>query len=97
LFKDVIGTGKDASPGDYIKICAAYGCPLCMGQEFDAEKAAQQYGQSQEEEKNIEEGQFRNAKQYRKNDISSTPSQFHWNMQRSTSSYFYARELIMMC
>jgi hypothetical protein len=93
LLKDVIGTGKDASPGDYIKICAAYGCPLCMGEEFDADKAAQQYGQSQEEEKNKEEeSQFKRiTNSTEKNGISSTPSQFYGNKQRSTSSYFYAR------
>ena len=47
-FQDKIGHAADASRGDYIKVCAMYGCPVCMGEEFDLEKAAQNYGKSQE-------------------------------------------------
>ena len=47
-FQDKIGHAADASRGDYIKVCAMYGCPVCMGEEFDLEKAAQDYGKSQE-------------------------------------------------
>ncbi|KAL3103380.1 hypothetical protein niasHS_002566 [Heterodera schachtii] len=33
-FQDVIGRVKDASPGDYVKICNIYACQTCMGIPF---------------------------------------------------------------
>ena len=32
----MIGTAKDASSGDWIKVCAIYDCKKCQGKKFDA-------------------------------------------------------------
>ena len=34
--QDLIGTAKEASDGDWIKICAIYNCETCQGKKFDA-------------------------------------------------------------
>ena len=32
--QEVIGTSVNAAPSDYMKVCAIYACPVCMGQPF---------------------------------------------------------------
>lgn len=71
-FQTVIGNAMDASRGDYIKVCAAYGCPVCMGDdgvEFDVQKAARTFAQEllafekQMDEKVADNGKKQNAEQ----------------------------------